>query len=664
VRLSRIINTGTFRLTALYVFLFAISVAILGVIVYETTASALERRLESRIKGEMATLQADFNSGGLAQLAADVRAHQQKQPAGPLRYLLLDAQGERLAGSIPQMPARLGWSTVAEKESDGDLNSHRTLAAALSGGARLAIAASREETDEAEHTIFDAVLTAFGAVVVLGITIGIALSQTLLKRVETVRRTAEAIIAGDFTQRVPVRGTGDEFDRLSYTLNRMLDRITDLMDSLRQVSADIAHDLKTPLAHLRQRLETTQRQAQSVAEHNAAIDLAIAKADEILGIFSALLRIAQIEAGTRRADFRELDLSAIFANVVEAFAPAVADAGKHLDAKIKPDIRICGDRELLTQMLANLIENAIRHTPAGTRIEVSLGGDCSRIVGTVSDNGPGTPAQERERIFQRFYRLERSWSTPGSGLGLSLVKAVAELHDIGLEVRDAEPGFLIIMRFPEGRQSGAATTAHLLRVEGAATKDKELKDMKDALLAGVGKNAAPERKKMSRFIRRSALAIMAIAFSAALTVPALAAGTTIRVSLWGDMTGTMPTNMGMGMSKGKGASHGHNAHMGITIYRNSIPAGKVTFEVKNNAEHTIHEMLVVPIKNTTTPLPYLKNENRLDESKIHSLGEVSELDPGHSGKLTLNLKLGKYLLACNVPGHFAAGMWTVLTVRH
>jgi signal transduction histidine kinase len=472
VPLSRIINTATFRLTALYALLFAIAVAVLGVIVYQVTAAALEHRLDARIEGEMTALKAAFAAGGLARLIPDVRAHQQTLSAGPLEYLLLGADGERLAGNLATMPAQFGWSNIERKDSDGDVSRHRVLAAALVGGARLAIGANREDTDEVEHTILDAFLSAFGAVVALGIIVGIALSHALLKRVETIRRTAEAIIAGDFTQRVPVRGTGDEFDRLSLTLNRMLDRITELMESLRQVSADIAHDLKTPLAHLRQRLETTQRHAQSVEEHNAAIDLAIAQADEILAIFSALLRIAQIEAGTRRADFRDLDLSAVFANVVDAFAPAVADAGKHLDAKIKPAIRICGDRELLTQMLANLIENAIRHTPAGTRIEVSLGCDCSRIVGTVSDNGPGTPAEERERIFQRFYRLERSWSTPGSGLGLSLVKAVADLHGIVLEVRDAEPGFLIVMRFPEGRQSGATTTDQSLRLDHAAAKGR------------------------------------------------------------------------------------------------------------------------------------------------------------------------------------------------
>jgi signal transduction histidine kinase len=455
VRPARVFRITTFRLAALYVLLFASSVAVLGVIVYLATAAALDRRLDARIAGEMAVLKSAFQAGGLARLEAEVRTHQRTRPAGPLDYLMFDAGGARLAGDLPIVPAQIGWSNIKNKESDGDISHRRVLVVALDGGVRLAIGADREQIDELEEAIFDGFASAFGAVIALGSIGGIALSLALLKRVETIRRTAEAIIAGDLTQRVPVRGTNDDFDRLSQTLNRMLDRIAELMESLRQVSADIAHDLKTPLARLRQRLETTQTQAQSVDQHNAAIETAIAQVDEILGIFGALLRIAQIEAGTRRAGFRELDLSAIFVNVIDAFAPAVEDAGKRLDAKIKPAIHVSGDRELLTQMLANLVENAIRHTPAGARIEVALGSDRGRIVGTVTDNGPGAPAEERERIFQRFYRLEHSRSTPGSGLGLSLVKAVADLHGIALDVRDAEPGLQIVMRFPEGQQPGA-----------------------------------------------------------------------------------------------------------------------------------------------------------------------------------------------------------------
>jgi signal transduction histidine kinase len=469
---ARVLRTATFRLSALYVLLFATSVAVLGVIAYMVTAATLERRLDARIAGEMTALKAAFTSGGLAALAPAVRAHQQTLPAGSLEYLLLGPGGERLGGKLPIVPAQLGWSNVEKTERDGDVSRRRVLAAALSNGARLAIGADREQIEDVEQAIFDGFTSAFGAVILLGTIGGIALSLAFLKRVETIRRTAEAIIAGDLTQRVPVRGTGDDLDRLSVTLNHMLDRIAELMESLRHISADIAHDLKTPIARLRQQLERTQTHAQSAEEHDVAVGAAIVHIDEILAIFGSLLRIAQIEAGTRRSGFRDLDLSAVFTNVIEAFTPAAEDAGKCLSSEITPGIRTAGDRDLLTQMLANLVENAIRHTAAGTLIDVTLASDGDGIVGAVTDNGPGAPAHERERIFQRFYRLERSRLTPGSGLGLSLVKAVADLHDITLEVRDAEPGLQIVMRFPETRQPGATSADPSARLENSYRKGR------------------------------------------------------------------------------------------------------------------------------------------------------------------------------------------------
>ncbi len=457
MRLTRILNTATFRLAAIYVVLFAASVAVLGVAAYLVTAAALEQRLDDRITGEMTALRAAYASGGLDHLTQMVKAHEQRLPAGPLEYRLMARQGELLAGTLPVVPQQPGWSNIKTVESDGDVSRRRVLLAALGGGIQLAIGADREQIEMVEQAIMNGFASAFGAVLVLGIVGGIALSLAFLKRVETIRRTADAIIRGDLTQRVPVSGSGDDLDRLSLTLNRMLDRIAELMESLRHISADIAHDLKTPLARLRQRLETTQSGARSVDEHAAAIKAAIADIDEILAVFGSLLRIAQIEAGTRRSGFRALDLGAVFATVADAFAPAAEDAGKDLEAKVKQGVQVLGDRELLTQMLANLVENAIRHTPPGTRIEVSLGSDRGRIIGMVADNGQGIPPEESERIFQRFYRLEQSRSTPGSGLGLSLVKAVADLHGIALEVRNAEPGLQIVMRFPEGGQTRATS---------------------------------------------------------------------------------------------------------------------------------------------------------------------------------------------------------------
>jgi signal transduction histidine kinase len=235
---------------------------------------------------------------------------------------------------------------------------------------------------------------------------------------------------------------------LSGALNRMLDHIGELMGNLRQVSNDIAHDLRTPLTRLRRKLDNVRALVASNPAQKA-IDGAIAETDEILETFSALLRISQIEAGSRRAGFREVNLTDVFETVADTFGAAAEAEGKDLIAKIEPSISILGDRELLTQMLANLIENAIRHTPHGTHIEIALVRTASGIIGSIADDGPGVPAHEREHIFQRFYRLDHGRTTPGSGLGLALVAAVASLHNVELSVSDNMPGLRVTMKFQQ-----------------------------------------------------------------------------------------------------------------------------------------------------------------------------------------------------------------------
>jgi signal transduction histidine kinase len=221
-----------------------------------------------------------------------------------------------------------------------------------------------------------------------------------------------------------------------------------LMEALRQVTNDIAHDLRTPLGRLRQQLEEAHRTARDVSDYDRAVENAMVEVDSILTTFAALLRIAQVESGTRRSGFRRIDLSSIANAVCQAFTPAAEDTGKTLGTNIADGLAVEGDRDLLTQMLANLVENAISHTPPGTLIMVSLTQEDSCPVIGVTDTGPGVPAEERTRIFERFYRSERSRTTPGSGLGLSLVAAIADLHGISLSPKDNHPGFKVTLRFP------------------------------------------------------------------------------------------------------------------------------------------------------------------------------------------------------------------------
>lgn len=445
MRAPRVLETTAFRLAIIYVAGFAVAVAALGTVIYVITADTLQRQLDARIEGEMLAMQVEYRSGGLDRLVAVVDAHEHAHPNGALDYAVL-AQGRRVAGNLSQWPKMAGWSTLPYAESGGEEGRRRFLFADLTNDIALAVAADTEQVDEVKAAISSGFLSAFAAVLLLGVLGGFGLSLALLSRVEAIRGTAEAIIAGDLSQRIPVRGSGDDLDRLSQTLNHMLDRISELMESLREVSANIAHDLKTPLARLRRSMEAAQTQSDEVRK--AAVESAVGQVDEILATFSALLRIAQIEAGTRRAGFARVKLSEIFGTVADAFAPAAEDAGQTLTASITPNLTIIGDRELLTQMLANLADNAVRHGGSGAAITIDLRASTHRIVGSVSDNGPGVPAAERERIFRRFHRLPESQSVSGSGLGLSLVKAVAEIHGIVLTAEDAAPGLRISMRFP------------------------------------------------------------------------------------------------------------------------------------------------------------------------------------------------------------------------
>jgi len=450
VRLPRIVRTASFGLAILYAALLAASVIILGVVVYWTVQASLDRQMKSRIDAEIALLQQEFRSEGPQELVREVRERTSYFPA--LNYLVLDADGNRLAGNLPKMPKSLGWSDI-ETEAKVPAPTYeiekqfRVRSVILEDGVRLAVGDDLGPVEEIQEAFLEALGSVLVAFLLLSLSGGLLVSRGFLKRVDVITRTVEAIINGNLDRRIPLRGTDDNFDRLSNTLNRMLDRIKDLMESLNQVSNDIAHALRTPLGRLRQKLEVARVNAKRGPKSEKTIDAAIAETDTILDTFSALLRIAQIEAGTRRGGFRQVDLSALFETVADAYSAAAEDQGKELIAKIEPGLLGWGDRDLLAEMLANLLDNAIRHTPKGTHIEVSLTNYDSKLVATVADNGPGVPAEERERVFRRFYRLERSITTPGSGLGLSLVAAVAELHGIELRVEDNAPGLRITMIF-------------------------------------------------------------------------------------------------------------------------------------------------------------------------------------------------------------------------
>jgi signal transduction histidine kinase len=274
-------------------------------------------------------------------------------------------------------------------------------------------------------------------------------SRSFLRRADVIVKTCRAIMAGNLATRIPVRGTQDELDRLSETINAMLDRIAALMSNVTQVTNDIAHDLRTPVTHLRHRLERARERAVTTEDYDRALEAAIAASDDILALFAALLRIAQIEAGARRTAFAPLNVAALLAHLRDLFAPVAEDSGHRLEFTLEQKLQISGDKELLTQLFSNLIENAIIHTPAGTRVSVVLKRQGHEALVLVSDDGPGVPPEEHQKLFQRFYRREASRTRPGFGLGLALVSAIADLHGARLKIETVQPrGFAIALFLP------------------------------------------------------------------------------------------------------------------------------------------------------------------------------------------------------------------------
>jgi signal transduction histidine kinase len=275
------------------------------------------------------------------------------------------------------------------------------------------------------------------------------MSRTVVRRIETINDTSREIMSGDLSRRIPTRGSNDDFDQLAGNLNNMLERIEALMESVRQVSDNVAHDLKTPLSRLRNRLEEARTQAQEPAQHRATLDAAVADADQLLSTFNAVLRIARIEAKRETATFAAVDLQALVTDVAELYEPLAAGKDQRIVTSDGDPVVINGDRDLLFQALANLVDNAVKYTPARGTVQIRADFDRGAARLLVEDTGPGIPEAFRDRVFQRFFRIDPSRKTPGSGLGLSLVAAVAALHDLVVRLDDARPGLRVTLRFPD-----------------------------------------------------------------------------------------------------------------------------------------------------------------------------------------------------------------------
>ncbi|GJE57849.1 MULTISPECIES: sensor histidine kinase [Methylobacterium] len=449
--LGKLLRSAGFRFALLYTAAFVLSVAALGFLVEIALTTTLREQAQHRIDAEVGALVDEFVHGGRVDLDVAL-AGRFARGGGRLSHAIVEVDG-RVGVGNPDLAALAGSADTSARpvSAAGGRKLARPLIAAtrrLGDGTKLVVADDLQGIKEVTAILNRAFAIALMASIVFGLGLGLVVSRRLLARVDAVTRTAEAIIAGDLGRRIALSGSGDDFDRLSRTLNRMLDRISGLMENLRQVTNDVAHDLRTPLTRLQHGLLTSGKQASTVGEYRASIDRAVLEIDEILTIFTALLRIAQIEAGARRAGFRSIDLSDVLRTVGEAYAPGIEDGGRRVRYAIEPDLRIDGDRELLVQLFANLIENALHYTPPGATISLELARSGAGVVAAVADDGPGIDVAERDKVLRRFYRVEKSRGTKGHGLGLPLVAAVAELHAAILTLSDNRPGLRAAVSFP------------------------------------------------------------------------------------------------------------------------------------------------------------------------------------------------------------------------
>jgi len=362
---------------------------------------------------------------------------------------VFDASGALVAGQ-PGLSPVVGWREIAagplhldeepEQESESVLRYGRRV-----GERILVVGEGMHIAEDTGEALLGGLLSSLAFVALAGCA-GAALIAWRVDR--RVRRTEEALASyagGAMSTRLPLTGSGDELDRMALAVNAVLDRVAALIETIRQVTTDAAHDLKTPITRLRHRLAEAENSPN--ADVKSIISAAAADAEQIVATFDALLRIAQVEAGARRARFDLVDLSDVLETVADAYGPDLEQAGQHIETAVAPGLHITGDRDLLVQAFANLVENAIRHAGCGARVSVAAEARGSSAQLVVSDSGPGIPEADRARVLQRFVRLEASRSTPGTGLGLTLVKAVADLHGAALSLSDNRPGLRVTIRF-------------------------------------------------------------------------------------------------------------------------------------------------------------------------------------------------------------------------
>jgi len=493
VLLAKTIRSSTFRLAVLCIVIFGAVVVGLFGYVYRSTASYVHGRADRTISTERTILERTFAKTGRGGLeGAITRRIAEKRFARV--YLLADNSMVPLTGNINVWPSTLkgiaGWGEFTAPEWKPEVG-HRPLLRAsyetLSDGSHLLVGEDIDDLSDFMRKIDTAVALAILLVFVLAGVASLSVTRRTVGRIEAINATSRLIMQSGLDRRIPLRGTKDEWDELAENLNSMLDRIETLMEEVRRFTDNIAHDLRTPLTRMRGRLEKAYAMRGDDRCDQALIGNIIVDLDAVLGMFTSLMRISQIEASDQRVAFRRVDLSMIAREVIELFDAAAEDRGGHVELLGNENVAITGDRDLLFDAVSNLVDNAIKHGRERGHVTVMVTkmGDCAVI--SVADDGPGIPADECDRVFKRFYRLERSRGSPGNGLGLSLVAAVAGLHGARIETINKAPGVEFRLTFP--KQTTVDDVVHL------AWRQNETNRVADGVSADVdfGTQAPRER---------------------------------------------------------------------------------------------------------------------------------------------------------------------------
>jgi len=457
--LGKLFRTTAFKLSVIYLAVFTAFAVFLIVYIAHNTSQVLTRQLNEQLDEEIASLVGRYQGGGMNRMLRLVD-HLSRRPGASL-YLVTDFSGTPIAGNVESLPPAILADADGEprrvfyERLDGEPGERHVAyvrVVELPNGFRVLVGRDVGEREQFRGVIRQAFRITVVVMIALALLSWFFVNRRVLKRIDSVSETSKQIMAGDLSGRLQVTGTGDEFDRLAESLNTMLARIEQLMNGLKEVSDNIAHDLKTPLTRMRNRVEATLREPADAETQREALERIISDSDQLIRIFDALLAIARVEANSSGTVMEDIDVAKIAGDVAELYEPVAEEANIVFKVEAKGPAPVRGNRELIGQALANLIDNALKYgresttgTPA-VSIHVERQGD--EVVLAVADNGPGIPEDERDRVRHRFVRLEASRTEPGSGLGLSLVEAVARMHKGRLEFMDNDPGLKATLTLP------------------------------------------------------------------------------------------------------------------------------------------------------------------------------------------------------------------------